>query len=55
MTTDDEGKMSLLRHAAAEAGVVPDTVGVKLPRDWREVVPVMEGLIGEKSKSVSGR
>ena len=36
LSADDEGKFAILRHAAAEAGKLPNLRGVKLPRDWRE-------------------
>ena len=32
---DDEGKFSLIRHAAMEYSGQPETAGRKLPRDWR--------------------
>lgn len=55
LNTDDEGKASLLRHAAAESGIIPSTVGVKLPRDWRDVVPIMWDANLEKiQENISG-
>ncbi len=36
--TDDEGRLSLLRMAVSLLGWSPDLEGIKMPRDWRQML-----------------